>query len=83
MGVPSRVNGHDSPFDDVKSIADESLKARKGKRRFSTPYSSSFLTDATDTRKGKKVGFHQEAPTLGTSQLFFTTSRHHCVLNLF
>ena len=83
MGVPSRVNGCDSSFDDVKSIADESLKAGKGERRFSTPYSSSYLTDATDTRKGEKLGFHQEAPTLGISQLFFTTSRHHCVLNLF
>lgn len=75
MGVPSRVNGCNSSFDDVKSIADASLKPGKGERRFSTPYSSSFLADTVDTWKGEKVGFHQEAPTLRMSQLFFTTSQ--------
>lgn len=67
------MNGRDVSFDDIKSRADESLKAGKGEKRFSTPYSSSFPTDAIDTWKGEKNGLSSSGSNLGDLTIIF----HH------
>lgn len=68
------MNGRDVSFDDIKSRDDESLKAGKGEKRFSTPYSSSFPTDAIDTWKGEKNGPPSSGSDLRDLTIIVTTS---------